>query len=134
MSTVGGLRSAVGMESTRRVLTEGTAGIAVMAGGNPMDWLAVPPATYAGVMADGDYHVVPHGSWSFDRDNGLLFYRVRYPEYFEGAFTQPPGIRYRVNVVRDPDGGISQLELMQLDAAQWATSGSEIGRWIQQLQ
>lgn len=127
-ATVGSLRSALGMESVRRAMTRGNEALGTMAGANPMNWLAVAPANYSGVIEG--VRDVPRGHWGFNAANGMLFYRVRYPGYFEGDFMEPPGLRFRVVTERDAHGALVSVKLEQLDAGDWTTDGSEISRWL----
>ncbi|HEX7047364.1 MAG TPA: hypothetical protein VF275_07320 [Gammaproteobacteria bacterium] len=126
-ATIGSLQSALGMESIRRVMARDDETLNTMAGANPMEWLAVKPSTYSGVIDSVDD--VARGHWGF-LANGTLFYRVRYPEYFEGGFMEPPGLRFRVVAERSASGNLRGVELEQLDAGDWTTDGSEIGRLL----
>lgn len=130
LTTVGTLRSAVGLEVSRRVLDGNGSSLASLDGANPMAFLAIPPASYAGTVDGGALEQTPRGAWVFVTDSGTLFYRVRYPEYFEGDFQSPPGIRFRVHVYRSDRGSITGVDLVQLDDAAWDTSGSEFMRWM----
>lgn len=128
ITTVGSLHSATGLEATRRVMDGGEAALGAMEGGNPMEWLAVAPADYR-LIDNGDLHDVARGAWVYDADSRTLFYRVRYPEYFDGSFTDPHGVRFRVTVARSRNG-VRDVRLAQLDTAAWTTDGSELRRWL----
>lgn len=132
VTTVGQLRSALGMETVRRAMQEPAAALSEIDGANPMDWLAVAPLSYSGESEDGFRSVAP-GSWSFDPATGVLFYRVRYPGYFAGSFESPPGVRFRVTAKRDGRGKLEQVTLEQLDSGEWQAVGSELGRWLEAL-
>lgn len=132
-ATVGSLQSALGMESIRRAMTRGDEMLETMDGANPMDWLAVTPANYLGVI-DGDLSSVPRGHWAFDVTQGILFYRVRYPQYFEGSFTRPSGLRFQVIAERGMDGKLGGIRLARLDSGAWTTDGSEFSRWLGDVQ
>src|SRR5690606_17257219 len=99
-----------------------------MDGANPMEWLAVAPSNYAGALANTS--AVPPGHWSYDAGSGIVFYRVRYPQYFKGSFMQPPGLRFRVTVGHGDGGRLDHVKLESLDAGEWITEGSEIARWL----
>lgn len=132
VTTVGKLRGAVGLESVRRVMQDDGGSLADLDGANPMNWLAVAPLNYSGETRD--FHSVARGGWGFDPATGVLFYRVRYPEYFEGSYDSPPGIRFRVIAKRRPGGDLDLVTLEQLDTGQWDTDGSELGRWLEALE
>lgn len=124
----GNLQSAMGLEATRRVLNGGEAALREMDGDNPMDWLALKPGSVT--IRDGDFHALDRGGWGYDERSGVLFYRVRYPEYFDGSYNDPDGVRFRVTVSRT--GGILRnVQLVQLDSATWTTEGSELRRWLE---
>lgn len=127
-TTIGSLRSALGMESIRRVMAPDGAPLDAMTGVNPMEWLAVKPSTYSGVIDSVDD--LPRGHWGFEAASGTLFYRVRYPEYFEGSFMEPPGLRFRVVAERGAGENLRGVKLEQLDAGDWTTDGSQIGRLL----
>lgn len=132
-ATVSGVRSAVGLEATRRVVQRGADGLEEMDRANPVAWLASPPSNYIGNVTAHDYRQIPRGGWGFDPASRVLFYRLRYPEYVEGGYAPPAGIRYRVEVRRTPGGGIREVGLIQLDEAQWRIEGSEVRRWLEQI-
>lgn len=130
LSTVGNLRSAVGLEASLRAVRGGKDALLDMENGNPIDWLAVVPNTYAGEFDRVDD--VPAGSWAWLPSRQVLFYRVRYPEYVESDHV-PAGIRYRVVVERGSNGQPRAIVLKQLDAAEWDLSGSELKRWLEEM-
>lgn len=130
-ATTASLRSAVAMEAMRRTVSvAGLAAVEAMDGQNPFDWLATPAGNFAGAF-DGTGHAdVAPGSWGFDAESGTIFYRVRYPEYFDGSFLEPPGIRFRVRLSYDARGLLSAVGLEQMDAAAWNTDGSVLSRFL----
>lgn len=130
MSTIGGLQSATGLEASRRAVID-SAKLAAMDGDNPMAWLALTPATYVGDI--DSYTDLARGQWGYMPGSGILFYRVRYPEYFEGDFDQPAGIRFRVTVDRR-NGRMNGIRLAQLDRGEWRMDGSEIARIMEHAQ
>lgn len=133
VATVGNLRTAAGHEAIRRVLARHGPGLAEMDGANPIEWLVSPPAGYAGHLPANRYDEVSRAGWAFDPVDRVLFYRVRYPEYVEGAYPSPPGIRYQVVVSRTADGGVRDVSLVQLETAEWRLSGSEVKRWLNRI-
>lgn len=129
--TVNALRSAIGLQATQRALQRRPDSLGEMRNGNPMQWLAIKPERYVGNISAGEYETVPHGGWAFDAGNRVLFYRFRYPEYVNGDFMAPPGVRYRLDVSEGADGNVRKIELRQLDWFEWRTDGSEIRRLLE---
>lgn len=139
LSTIGALRSALGIAVAERAMRQGLGPVAELGGSNPMAQLAVKPANYLGEQAATDPAGIPPGHWVFDSDRRLLVYRVRYPQYFRGGAPDPVRIRFRV-ILRytdhDADGRYSvrtdslhSVELRALDDYAWQEpEGSEIFR------
>ena len=127
-STRGALQSAIGLESTVRVLESGYSGLHAMHHANPVDWLRVPMSNYVGEIAPDAYEEIPARHWAFDSDGGILVYRVGFPEFFEGDFMTPAGIRYRVVVEQDTNGAPQGVVLEQIDTGQWVTDKSVLAR------
>lgn len=85
------LRSALGIKVASHIAQGDLAGIAALAGSNPVEQLAEVPGNYAGVRAGGG-PAVEGGQWYFDAAAGQLVYRVRH--------AGPPGeVRYEVQLV-----------------------------------
>ncbi|ROR34201.1 prepilin-type cleavage/methylation domain-containing protein [Inmirania thermothiophila] len=102
---VGGLRSALGLEAARRVVSGGVQALAALDGGNPMLLLQQVPQGYVGEAERVDPAALPPGAWAFERASGILIYRVRFAEHFRGGGPGPPHIRFRVRLVyEDVDG------------------------------
>lgn len=129
-STRGALRSAVGMETTVRVLDRAGDGLQAMDGTNPVDWLQAPMSNYAGEISGRSYEDIPPRHWAFDSHTGVLVYRVGFPEYFAGDSMTPSVIRYRVTVQNSPGGTPRGVFLEQLDSGEWITGESILARWI----
>jgi hypothetical protein len=92
------LRAGLGMEVATRVLRQGMGDLPELEGGNPMDWMAQPAPGYLGVQAAVDPEQLPPGAWSFDAGRGVLVYRVRYTQYFDGQPDDPPRVEWRVEL------------------------------------
>lgn len=124
VSTRGALQSAIGMESTTRVLGGGMSAIQAMHHANPVDWLRMPMSNYAGEISNGSYEAIPPRHWAFDTDSKLLVYRVGFPEFFSGSFMTPAAIRYRVVVETRTGGTPRGVSLEQIDSGTWLTDES----------
>lgn len=129
-STRGALQSAVGLESTMRVLDRGNDGLRAMRDANPVDWLQTPMNNYVGEISGRPYEAIPPRRWAFDKHSQVLVYRVGFPEYFTGDSMAPAVIRYRVTVQDGPGGTPRGVFLEQIDAGEWITDGSVLARWI----
>jgi hypothetical protein len=97
-TVIGSLRSAIGMEAASRVVRDGLRGLAGLEGINPMTLLQEVPEQYVGVRDAGRSDEIPTGSWYFDEANGLLVYRVRFPQYLEGSPQAPVELRWQVQL------------------------------------
>lgn len=114
LHTVGSLRSALGLQATERVVTEGREGLVKLAEENPLEWLAITPA-----VADANMiGEIPRGHWSWLPQSSILAYRLSYPEYVDGAF-QGEWLRFTVTLARSDEGDPRGLALRALDSARW---------------
>jgi prepilin-type N-terminal cleavage/methylation domain-containing protein len=104
-STIGSLRSALGLEAARQVTREGIDALPALATVNPMTLLQQRPDQYAGARASGRADDYLPGSWYFESDTGMLAYRVRFPQYLDGSPTQPVILRWSVDLQFDDQSG-----------------------------
>lgn len=96
-NTVGGLRSALGINVAGYIAKDDLRGIQVLVGSNPMDLLSESPKNYRGAL-DGE-PAVEDGEWYFDRKRGELAYRVRNTDVFRGGSGLPAEARFAVKPV-----------------------------------
>lgn len=130
-STVGTLRSALGMSTAQRVLEDGISGLSELNESNPMALLAKPPDNYMGEIESADDEEVPRGRWYFERASDRLGYRVRYPQYLQQPGDDTVHLTWRVTLsFTDKDGngeydpGIDAahgLDLLTLHDRAWQT-------------
>ncbi|WP_376695288.1 hypothetical protein [Wenzhouxiangella sp. EGI_FJ10305] len=97
-STIGTLRSALGMATAERVVDEGISALPGLAGENPMALLDEVPGNYIGEIESADSETVPLGSWYFERDSNQLGYRVRYPQYLQDPDDEAVHLAWRVTL------------------------------------
>lgn len=128
LATIGSLRSATGLEASRRAIV-GAEALRAMDGADPMAWLAAKPERYVGDVERS--HDVPRGGWGYLAGEGVLFYRIRYPEYFRGGSGEPAGLRFRVDVTF-AGTRVSGIRLAELDHGQWRTGGAENAHLLEQ--
>jgi general secretion pathway protein G len=80
-TTIGTLRSNLGLVVTERILADSLDGLAGLEGANPMALLARPPGNYVGELDPGEDKTRLDGNWYFDEASRALRYRLRYPQY-----------------------------------------------------
>lgn len=107
-TTVGALRSALGLEVTERIVHDSVDSAAELEGANPIPLLGRAPTNYIGEVDSADRADIPTGSWYFDRATRQLRYRVRFPRYLaEPAVDRPVDLSWEVGLRyldRDDDG------------------------------
>lgn len=96
-TVIGTLRSALGMETAARVTREGLAGLPPLYNINPFDLLEQQPENYLGEIEHPEHRDITPGSWYFDKGEQNLVYRVRFPQYLDGAPDGPIELRWRIS-------------------------------------
>ncbi len=109
-STIGTLRSALGMQVAGRAVKQGIPAVIALEGSNPMDLLRVPPPNYIGELANVDPASVGGGRWYFDLDKRVLIYRVQFEEGFSSSLTGPARIRLAIRVAYDDTDGNGRFD------------------------
>jgi prepilin-type N-terminal cleavage/methylation domain-containing protein len=128
-STVGTLRSALGMTTAQRILDHGISELSEMNGINPMALLAKAPDNYIGEIESANDEAVQRGQWYFERTTDRLGYRVRYPQYLKPPADETVHLTWRVtlrftdkngNGEYDPDIDAARgLDLLTLHDRAW---------------
>lgn len=129
-TTIGTLRSNLGLVVAERILDDSLEGATGLAEANPMALLARPPGNYLGEIEPGQDAEIPRGSWYFDPASRELRYRVRYPQYLEDApASGPVELSWQVRLAyadRNTDGrydaeedGLKGVHLRELDNPEW---------------
>lgn len=128
-STVGALRSAIGIRVAESIVKHKVAALPAYEDSNPMNLLAEIPRNYLGEMEDADPHTLEKGSWYFDKQAKNLVYIVDNAGYFSGGTDDPPRVRFKVWLVyADTDGdgvfssgvdSIEGLRLVALESYRW---------------
>lgn len=122
-ATIGALRSAEALQVAARITTGGFASVAELADENPIDWLAAPPAGYAGAFDNPAALSLPPGSWYFDNRNKELVYIPERTRFFVPAPGESDRIRFKVIVRLSTHGrvrGIAELDVRSLFRGQWS--------------
>ena len=122
-ATIGALRSAEALQVAARITTGGLASVASLADENPIDWLAAPPAGYAGAFQNPGAINLPAGTWYFDNVNKELVYIPQRTRFFSPAPGESNRIRFKVIVhitTEGPARGISELDVRSLFRGQWS--------------
>lgn len=124
-TTVGTLRSALGMHVAERIVTDSLGAVAELDGGNPMPLLEQPPVTYIGEIETSRADIAP-GSWYFETQTGHLGYRVRHPQYLVEPPPEPVDLRWRIRVRRGGrQGSVRAVTLEPLHARRWRPFNAE---------
>lgn len=128
-TVIGSLRSAIGMEAASRVIRDGLPSLAELEGINPMMLLQEWPDRYIGESEQTGAADIASGTWYFQTSTRTLAYRVRFPEYLEGAPVGPVDLRWRVVLQFEDISGSGEfdpavdrprgLRLEPIDAYQW---------------
>ncbi len=98
-TTLGGLHSALGLETARRILDAGPAAVAALENSNPMVLLEERPPGYIGETPASP--AIEPGQWFFDPEKKALCYRVRYPRYLAQGNKPPLYLAWRIRVTFD---------------------------------
>lgn len=125
----GAMQAGLGQEVANRVLKRGFLDLPALAGSNPMDFMTQPPPNYLGAMDRVDPAKLPSGGWAFDRGRGVLVYRVRFDEYFNGQPDDPPRAEWRIEVRYAKDAeptpeNIRGVLLVPLGKPSWRPEGT----------
>ena len=120
-STVGALRSGLGIKVAESIVKQKVAPLPAYEGSNPMNLLAEVSGNYLGEMEGADPYALEKGSWYFDKPAKTLVYIVDNTGYFSGGMNNPPRARFKVRLVyTDTDGngvfdsGVDPIEGLQL--------------------
>jgi len=100
-TTIGTLRSALGLSLADHVLRGQYQALQTLDGSNPMDLMLETPERYAGIVSGRDIGRVPPGHWYFIEESGLLGYRVRFPHYLLDSPADPVHLHWRVVMAFD---------------------------------
>jgi len=121
-TTVGTLRSALGLHVAERVVKDSLDAVAGLEGSNPMQLLERAPDGYIGEIDSPRTDIAP-GSWYFDKRTGRLGYRLRYPQYLVGSPKEPVDLYWRIKVQFDggngdagPEAGTGTVRAVSLEA------------------
>ncbi|MBI5909197.1 MAG: prepilin-type N-terminal cleavage/methylation domain-containing protein [Betaproteobacteria bacterium] len=122
-STIGALRSALGIKVAESIVKQKIAALPAYEDSNPMNLLAEVPRNYLGEIEGTDPYTLEKGSWYFDKPAKALVYIVDNEGYFSGGMDGPPRARFKVRLVyTDIDGngvfdsGVDSIEGLRLTA------------------
>ena len=87
---------------------------------NPMANLVEPPANYLGERRDPAADAPP-GHWYFDPHQGLLVYRLRYPQQIQTTLENPARLRFRVVAGGSQGGSLDKPRLRAEEPFIWLT-------------
>lgn len=141
-TTIGTLRSALGLEITERIVEDSMDSVAELEHMNPMQLLAQAPGNYLGEVAPAAQPEIERGNWYFDPASGELRYRVRFPRYLERSTPSGPvDLAWRIDLsYRDVDGNgrfeagedvLRSIDLRALDNPGWPDANRNIPEVMQ---
>jgi len=123
-ATVSNMASGLRLEVAARMIRGEEAALPALAGRNPIDFLATPPAGYRGDCPAG---ALEPGSWCFDAATHEIAYRPRR----DRRLTYPAGrheLRWRIAAAR-PDGAgtpIGAIRLVSSASFTWRSHPDEL--------
>lgn len=120
-STVGAIRSGLGIKVAESIVRQNIAGLPAYEASNPMNLLAEVPKNYLGEMEGIDPYSLEKGSWYFDLSTRTLVYLVDNTGYFSDGMDDPPRVRFKVRLVYADtngngvyDSGVDTIEGLRL--------------------
>lgn len=127
-TTVGNIRSALGLEIAARVVRRRSHTINDLENSNPVQLLAQPPGNYLGEIPS-DTQVNETGVWYFNTSESALVYRLRFDEYFRSSLEGPARVRHRIKLVYKDNNqnnrydrgidAVTGLDLVPLENYRW---------------
>lgn len=110
-TTIGTLRSALGLQVAERIVNDSLDAIAELDGSNPMQLLGQTPGRYIGEIRSADPDTPP-GTWYFEKESGRLGYRLRYPQYLVGSPEEPVDLYWQIRAQfsETNTGGMSDVK------------------------
>ena len=128
-STVGAIRSGLGIKVAESIVRQNIAGLPAYEASNPMNLLAEVPKNYLGELEGADLYSLEKGSWYFDLSTRTLVYLIDNTGYFSGGMDDPPRVRFKIRLVYTDtngngiyDSGIDAIEglrLVVLESYKW---------------
>lgn len=121
-TTVGTLRSALGLHVAERIVKDSPDAVVQLDGSNPIQLLEQAPGSYIGEIESATAET-PRGTWYFETATNRLGYRLRYPQYLAGSPEGPIDLYWRIrarfsdsNEAGVPDAGKGSLRAIGLEA------------------
>lgn len=128
-STVGAIRSGLGIKVAESIVRQNIAGLPAYEGRNPVNLLAEVPKNYLGELEGVDLYSLERGNWYFDLPSQTLVYLVDNTGYFSGGVDEPPRVRFKIRLVYTDvngngayDSGVDAIEglrLVTMEPYQW---------------
>lgn len=96
---VGAVQTALVLEYGHRLASNNGAALAGITRENPLEWLAVKPANYAGELPLVRAGAIEPGNWVFEQSTYELIYYPFHREYFIPATSGDDSIRFKARAV-----------------------------------
>jgi hypothetical protein len=95
-STVGALRSALGIHIAATVVKQGSSGFNQLENQNPFSLIdpATLPSNYLGELEDPDPNTLGQGVWYFNTATGRLVYIVNFSDHVSTELTEPKRLQF----------------------------------------
>ena len=111
--TLATLRSALTFKVAHLNMSNRRAELPSLAGDNPMNWLAEPPANYLGEFSDLKSREIPNGNWFFDKFEEKLIYSLNNGKKIESR--QPHLLKFKVKLLANGSSSETGAETVVLD-------------------
>ena len=96
LQTEASIKSALGLELSRRVVEQELHAIGDLEGSNPLELLQEMPNNYLGVRPNPNLATLPKGSWVFDSSRRVLIYIVNHADHFSADLPGRSRAEYRL--------------------------------------
>lgn len=101
-NVAGAIQSSLIMQYSKLLTRGKPSDLAVLAKGNPMNWMQKKPSNYTGEFFNPTPLTVEPGSWMFDLRSRDLVYVMRNVDHFRPGEDGKKWIRFHVVVAREP--------------------------------
>ena len=112
--TLAAIRTETSLQNYARMAGSKTTDVRMLAGHNPINWLAQKPGNYLGEFYSPDTKKLASGNWFFDRSDGLLVYLLNESNTFDSEGSEL--LKFKVSLSqgskKTTNGLIGRLELV----------------------
>ncbi len=121
---VGVIRSAIGIQVAKYIVSGEKHRLNELVGSNPMDLLDERPENYRGAYSGVTLMNLNPGFWYFDSRSGILYYVVRNGRYCQTALDNPKRLEFKISPILSDKGvsgekSIEGLTLRESEPYRW---------------